>query len=309
MSHITVLLHEALDALNIRPDGHYLDMTFGRGGHSRLILEHLNENGRLYAIDRDPEAVAEALKIQDPRFYFQKSAFSGLNQAFPELKALDGVLMDLGVSSPQLDDAQRGFSFSKAGAIDMRMDNQSGLSAYEWLKQTNIKELSQIIRDWGGEPHTVAQRIAQAIIQALPNLENNTIKLAKIIADAVPKKFHRPAYHPATQTFQAIRMAVNQEIPELESALNQAVKLLKPNAYVAVISFHSGEDQIVKRFFRRLEGENLPAEIPLSESKIGAVLEMDKKVIRPNEQAIIENPRCRSAILRRAKKLKFEYPK
>lgn len=300
--HVTVLLEEAIEALAVRPEGCYLDATFGRGGHSRLLLQHLNANGQLYALDRDPQAAAAAEALQDARFHFVRTPFSALASALPDDLMFDGILFDLGVSSPQLDRAERGFSFQKAGPIDMRMDNEQGMTALMWLEQVSQQELAQSIRDLGGEPHRVAQRIAQAIKSALPKLRT-TLDLAEVIALAVPKKLHRPAYHPATQTFQAIRMRVNDELGEIQSALQAAVKRLKKGAYLVVISFHAGEDAVVKRFLRQQEGQDMPAELPVFQGRMNAILKIEGGAVRPSAAAIEDNPRCRSAILRRACRL------
>lgn len=302
--HVSVLLEESVVALDIRKDGVYLDGTFGRGGHSRAILAELGAEGRLYALDRDPQAAEEAATISDPRFAFAKSPFSALDSAFPEVGAgsLDGVLFDLGVSSPQLDQGERGFSFLHDGPIDMRMDPESGISARDWLLQTDAVTLARAIRDLGGEPHTVAKRIAEAIMVKRERLTSTTA-LAAVIAEAVPKKFHRPGYHPATQTFQAIRMVVNDEVGEIERGLAAATQCLKSGGVLAVITFHGLEDALVKRFIRSREGEELPAEIPSDTGRVNQTLRLIRPVIQPSVEAIAANPRCRSARLRRAVKI------
>lgn len=302
--HISVLLQESVEALDIHPDGSYLDATFGRGGHSRLILSQLGENGRLYAIDRDPQAALEAASMADSRFCFAKTAFGEMTRAFEDVKeqSLDGVLFDLGVSSPQLDIAERGFSFLKDGPLDMRMDPENGVSAREWLMQTDEATLMRVIRDFGGENHSIARRIAQAIYAVRERLTTTTA-LATVVADAMPKKFYKPNHHPATQTFQAIRMVVNDEVGEIQRGLDAAVKLLKSGGVLVVITFHGLEDALVKRFIRSQEGEALPAEIPLDIGRVGQVLRLVSPVIKPTAQAIKENPRCRSARLRKAIKL------
>ncbi|UJF24606.1 16S rRNA (cytosine(1402)-N(4))-methyltransferase RsmH [Suttonella sp. R2A3] len=303
-AHRSVLLHESVEALAIREDGWYLDATFGRGGHSRLILSQLGSEGRLYAIDRDPQAAKEVEGIDDPRFHFAYQPFSVMPQAFAEVGAasLDGVLFDLGVSSPQLDQAERGFSFQKDGPLDMRMDNQNGLTAQEWLAEVSEAELSKTIRDLGGETHSIAKRIAKAIIAKRDKLRG-TLDLAEVVAEAMPKKYHRPGYHPATQTFQAIRMAVNDEVGEIERGLAAATKLLKSGGVLAVITFHGLEDALVKRFIRSKEGHNLPAEIPSSAGRVGAELRLVRPVIKPSQSEVADNPRCRSARLRKAVKI------
>lgn len=306
-AHISVLLHESVAALDIRPDGWYLDATFGRGGHSRAILSQLNADGRLFAVDRDAQAAAEAAKIEDSRFYFAKTPFGQIGSAFSaqmgwQAGCLQGVLFDLGVSSPQLDEAERGFSFNKEGPLDMRMDQESGLSARDWLLSHDEQALARIIRDFGGEPHTVAKRIAKAVFAVRERLQTTT-QLADVVAQAMPKKFYRPNFHPATQTFQALRMAVNDELGEIQRGLEAAVNLLASGGVLAVISFHGGEDALVKRFIRAQEGEALPAEIPTNRGRVNQVLELINPVIKPSEADVMANPRCRSARLRKAIKI------
>lgn len=302
--HASVLLDESVDALAIRADGVYLDGTFGRGGHSRAILARLGAEGRLYALDRDPEAAAVAATIADSRFRFAKSPFSALDRAFADVgeESLDGVLFDLGVSSPQLDDGARGFSFLHEGPIDMRMDPESGVSARDWLLATDAATLARAIRDLGGEPHTVAKRIAEAVLAKRERLQTTT-ELAAVIAEAMPKKFHRPGYHPATQTFQAMRMVVNDEVGEIERGLAAATRCLKSGGVLAVITFHGLEDALVKRFIRSREGDELPAEIPSEQGRANQVLRLLRPVIKPTVDAIAANPRCRSARLRKAVKI------
>lgn len=306
-AHISVLLQESLSALEIRPDGWYLDATFGRGGHSRAILAQLNEHGRLYAVDRDAQAAVEAASISDPRFYFAKTPFGNIGEAFSAEQGwrtgcLHGVLFDLGVSSPQLDEAMRGFSFNKEGPLDMRMDQESGMSARDWLLSHDEAALARIIRDLGGEPHTVAKRIAKAVFAVRERLQTTT-QLAEVVAAAMPKKFYRPNFHPATQTFQALRMAVNDELGEIQRGLDAAVNLLTSGGVLAVISFHGGEDALVKRFIRAQEGEALPAEIPSDRGRVNQVLALVNPVIKPSAKDVAANPRCRSARLRKAVKL------
>lgn len=303
-SHISVLLQESVDALAICETGWYLDATFGRGGHSAAILQRLGEKGRLYALDRDPQAAAVAASWQDARFHFCKAPFSALDSAFAEVgeASLDGVLFDLGVSSPQLDEAERGFSFMQEGPIDMRMDPDSGISAKEWLMHSDEATLARAIRDLGGETHSVAKRIAKAVMDKRERLHTTTA-LAAVIAEAVPKKLHRPGYHPATQTFQAIRMMVNDEVGEIERGLQAATRCLKPQGILAVITFHGLEDALVKRFIRAQEGAELPGEIPTDKGRVNQVLRLLRPVVKPQAADVAANPRCRSARLRRAEKL------
>ncbi|RKW18298.1 MAG: 16S rRNA (cytosine(1402)-N(4))-methyltransferase RsmH [Cardiobacterium sp.] len=302
--HTTVLLQEAVDALAIRPAGRYLDGTFGRGGHSRAILDRLGADGHLFALDRDPQAAATAAAWDDARFSFARCPFSQMATAFAEVGAgsLDGVLLDLGVSSPQLDQAERGFSFNKEGPLDMRMDNESGMTAADWLAATDEATLARVIRDWGGEPHTVARRIARAVMAARPRL-HSTLDLAAVVADAVPRKLHRAGFHPATQTFQAIRIAVNDEVGEIERGLRAATDLLASGGVLAVITFHGLEDAIVKRFIRACEGAPLPAEIPSAHDRVNPLLRLVPPVIKPSAGEVADNPRSRSARLRKAVKI------
>lgn len=298
--HIPVLLEEAVDSLVSRVDGWYFDGTFGRGGHSRAILARLSDAGRVFATDRDASAAEVASTWQDSRFHFARGEFSQLPVLFPQVVGkLDGVLLDLGVSSPQLDVAERGFSFQKSGPLDMRMNQDAPLDALGFLMGVEEAELARLIRDLGGEPHGVAKRIATRIIAARSRL-HTTLDLAEVIADAVPRKFHRAGYHPATQTFQAIRMVVNDELGEIERGLAAAIQCLRVGGVLAVISFHGVEDALVKRFIRRQEGKDLPAEIPLAVGRQNQVLRLISPVIKPSAAAIAENPRCRSARLRRA---------
>lgn len=303
-AHISVLLAESVEALAICEDGWYLDATFGRGGHSRAILHRLGAKGRLFALDRDPQAAEVAATIDDARFSFAKAPFSVLDQAFDEVSegSLDGVLFDLGVSSPQLDQAARGFSFQHDGPIDMRMDPESGMSAREWLLQTDETTLARAIRDLGGETHSVAKRIAKAVMARREQLMSTTA-LAAVVAEAVPKKLHKPGFHPATQTFQAIRMVVNDEVGEIERGLLAATRCLKSGGHLAVITFHGLEDALVKRFIRDQEGEDVPGEIPTQHGRVNQVLRLVRPVIKPQAEDVAANPRCRSARLRRAVKL------
>ena len=302
--HTTVLLQEAVQALAVRADGKYLDGTFGRGGHSRAILAALGESGRLYALDRAPQAAQAAASVADARFRFARSPFSAMDTAFADVGAasLDGVLLDLGVSSPQLDQAARGFSFAKEGPLDMRMDNENGITAADWLAATDEATLARVIRDWGGETHTVAKRIARAVIAARGKLRT-TLDLAAVVADAVPRKLHKAGYHPATQTFQAIRIAINDEVGEIERGLAAATRLLKAGGVLAVITFHGLEDALVKRFVRAHEGARLPAEIPAANDRVNPLLRLVPPAIKPSAKEVADNPRSRSARLRKAVKI------
>lgn len=306
-THITVLLHEAVDGLAIKPNGIYIDGTFGRGGHSRLILSKLGEQGRLIAIDRDPRAITEANTITDPRFQIVHSAFSSIPDICDELNLvgkIDGILLDLGVSSPQLDEAERGFSFMRDGPLDMRMDTTKGLSAMEWLAQVSVDDLAWVLKEFGEE--RFAKRIAQAVVsynKSATEKISRTLQLAQIIADAVPfKDKHK---HPATRSFQAIRIYINSELDELEKALNSALTVLAPEGRLSIISFHSLEDRMVKQFMRKQsKGEAVPKGLPILESELNKNIPLKTvgKAIMPSEAEIEANPRSRSAVLRVAEK-------
>ncbi len=305
--HITVLLNEAVDGLAIKPDGTYIDGTFGRGGHSRLILNQLGEKGRLIGIDRDPRAIAEAETISDPCFHIEHNVFSAIPEICEKLQLtgkIDGILLDLGVSSPQLDEAERGFSFMKDGPLDMRMDTTKGLSAMEWLAQVSIEDLTWVLKTFGEE--RFAKRIATAIVNYnKSNIEkiSRTLQLASIIAEAVPfKDKHK---HPATRSFQAIRIYINSELDELEKALNSAISVLNQAGRLSIISFHSLEDRMVKQFMRKnSKGKVIPKGLPILESELNKDIPLKTigKAIKPSQQEININPRSRSAVLRIAEK-------
>lgn len=304
--HQSVLLHEAVDALSVRPDGCYLDATFGRGGHARAVLARLGAEGRLLALDRDPDAATEAraLAATDGRFRFVAAAFSTLAAVVrvQELHGrLDGILFDLGVSSPQLDDADRGFSFQQDGPLDMRMDPFTGTSAAEWLASAGEAEISLVLRDFGEE--RFHRRIARRVVeQRLEAPIERTAQLAALVAAAVPTR--ERGKHPATRAFQAIRIHINRELEELRDALVQAVGALAPGGRLAVISFHSLEDRIVKRFLRaEVRGEELPPGLPVTGGPCGATLKAIGKAVQPSAAEIDANPRARSAVLRVAEKL------
>ena len=310
--HSTVLLHETVEGLALKENGIYIDGTFGRGGHSRLILSKLSANGRLIAIDRDPKAVAEAQKIQDSRFHIEHSAFSDILPICEKLNLvgkIDGILLDLGVSSPQLDDAARGFSFMKDGPLDMRMDNSQGLSAAEWLQQVSEQDLAWVLKTFGEE--RFAKKIAKAIVDYNKSAVQNggecltrTLQLAELIAQTVPfKDKHK---HPATRSFQAIRIFINSELDELEKVLRSALTVLAPGGRLSIISFHSLEDRMVKHFMRKQsQGEAIPKGLPLREDQIqrNQRLKVIGKAIMPSEDEIAQNPRARSAVLRIAERL------
>ncbi len=310
--HFTVLLNEAVDALALKEKGIYIDGTFGRGGHSRLILSRLSQDGRLIAIDRDLRAIAAAAQIQDPRFQIEHNSFSAIPEICEKLGLvgkIDGILLDLGVSSPQLDEADRGFSFMKDGPLDMRMDTTQGLSATEWLQQVSEQDLAWVLKTFGEE--RFAKRIAQAIVNYNKNARQNgteplnrTLQLAELIAQSVPfKDKHK---HPATRSFQAIRIFINSELEELERVLQGALQVLAPQGRLSIISFHSLEDRMVKHFMRKQsKGESLPKGLPLREDQIqrSQTLKTIGKAIMPSEQEIAQNARSRSAVLRIAERV------
>ncbi|MDD5214739.1 MAG: 16S rRNA (cytosine(1402)-N(4))-methyltransferase RsmH [Methylococcales bacterium] len=308
MSHLSVMLEEALHHLAIKPNGVYIDGTFGRGGHSQRILETLGENGQLIAFDRDETAIncERAQKLsQDSRFKLAHAPFSEMENIALQLNLngkVDGILLDLGVSSPQLDDETRGFSFMNDGALDMRMDTSQGLSAAQWLSQIDEKTLVQVLFDYGEE--RFARRIANAIVTTrLTHPIETTRQLAKLIEDTIP--FREKHKHPATRSFQAIRIAVNNELGELESALKQSINLLNSNGRLVVISFHSLEDRIVKRFLRDESGvKRNVGKLPIKEEDIEkGVLNVLSKAIKPTADEIKQNPRSRSAVLRVAERV------
>jgi len=304
--HRTVLLDEAVDALDLagaRADGIYIDGTFGRGGHSRLILARLGQGGRLIAFDKDPQAIATAEQVGDPRFTIVHDSFATLAEALAErgVDAVDGILLDLGISSPQVDDPERGFSFRNDGPLDMRMDTTRGMSAAEWLATESEQTLEKVIKEYGEE--RFAFQIAKAIVarRAVEPI-SSTRQLAGIVAGAV--KTREKGKDPATRTFQAIRIFINKELEDLESALNQAFNALKPGGILAIISFHSLEDRMVKQFFaskakvaqpdRRLPIKAV--DLPQPELKLLAR-------IKPSDREVDENPRARSAVMRVAMRL------
>jgi 16S rRNA (cytosine1402-N4)-methyltransferase len=304
MAHATVLLNEAVEALQVKADGIYVDGTFGRGGHSRLILEKLGENGRLIALDKDPTAVAAGRAINDERFRLEHNGFENLGAVLGRLgiDKVDGVLLDLGVSSPQLDDEQRGFSFRFDAPLDMRMDTTRGETAAEWLATAEEGELAEVIRDYGEE--RFARQIARAIVATRQEREILTTKqLSDVVAQCVHTR--EPGKNPATRTFQAVRIYINRELEELESVLPQCVDHLKAGGRMAVISFHSLEDRMVKRFMREMaEGDKLPKGVPIRAAEVpqGKVRVVGKP-IRASEAEVAANPRARSAVLRIAERL------
>ncbi|GAB2867340.1 16S rRNA (cytosine(1402)-N(4))-methyltransferase RsmH [Pseudoduganella ginsengisoli] len=304
--HRTVLLDEAVDALELsgdRANGIYIDGTFGRGGHTRLILSRLGPQARLIAFDKDPQAIATAEQIQDPRFTIVHDSFATMADALAErgIGKVDGILLDLGISSPQVDDAARGFSFRNDGPLDMRMDTTRGQSAAEWLAMESVETLEKVIRDYGEE--RFAFQIAKAIV-ARREIEpiSTTRQLAGIVAGAV--KTREKGKDPATRTFQAIRIYINKELEDLEAGLSHAYDCVAPGGILAIISFHSLEDRMVKRFFASKANVPQPdrrlpiraVDLPQPELKLLAK-------IKPSDAEVEANPRARSAVMRVARRL------
>ncbi|MEK6593750.1 MAG: 16S rRNA (cytosine(1402)-N(4))-methyltransferase RsmH [Pseudomonadota bacterium] len=302
-SHATVLLEQAVDGLNVREDGVYIDCTFGRGGHSRLILMRLGKAGRLIALDRDPDAVRAGATIGDGRFSIVHGAFGQLRELMARagVSRADGIILDLGVSSPQFDDAARGFSFRFDAALDMRMDTSRGITAGQWLAQATESEIRGVIKNYGEE--RFAKQIAAEIVAARTRGSLATTRqLAALVAKAVPTRELRQ--DPATRTFQAIRIHINQELEELSLVLPQCVELLAPAGRLVVISFHSLEDRIVKRFLRDYaQADRLPARLPVRARDIAPPrLRLIGKAQRPGAGEIVVNPRARSAMMRIAER-------
>jgi len=303
-SHSAVLLEQAVEGLKVRGDGCYVDCTFGRGGHSRLILARLGEAGRLLALDRDPQAVAAGGEIDDRRFRILHGRFGRLAAlaAGAGVTAADGILLDLGMSSPQLDDPARGFSFRFDAPLDMRMDPGAGITAAEWLARAPEREIREVIRNYGEE--RFAKSIAAAIVAARARGPVSTTRqLAALVAKAVPAR--EPQQDPATRTFQAIRIHLNQELEELSLALPQCMELLRPEGRLVVISFHSLEDRIVKRFLRdNARADRLPPRLPLRARELPRPpLRLIGRAVRPSAAEVAANPRARSAVMRIAEKL------
>jgi len=301
-SHQPVLLEEAIAALMVSVDGAYVDGTFGRGGHSTRILEALSPLGSLTAFDQDPAAAtaANTFAARDSRFTFRAENFKQLGTSVAP-GSVQGVLLDLGVSSPQLDDPARGFSFSHDGPLDMRMNPDAGLSAADWIAGASESEIARVLKELGEE--RFARRIASAIVaaRAIQPIKR-TAQLTEIIAAANPK--WEPHKHPATRSFQAIRLHVNGELEALRQVLDAAVKVLAPGGRMVVISFHSLEDRIVKRFIREAErGDQLPPGVPVQYEAHQGVLRHIGKAVMPSASEVAENPRARSAIMRVAERL------
>ena len=294
--HTTVLLNEAVDALVTKPDGTYVDATFGRGGHSRLLLSRLDEQGRLIAFDKDPEAVAVANAIEDQRFEIRHQGFAALRE-LPAASAT-GILMDLGVSSPQIDNPARGFSFRADGPLDMRMDITRGTSAADWLATAPVEQMAEVIRDYGEERFAV--QIAKAI--AARRQERgplaSTSELAQLVAGAV--KTREPGQDPATRTFQALRIFVNAELEELQQALEASLNVLQAHGRLVVISFHSLEDRIVKQFIAKHSRDEVDRRAPFAAPKPMKLRAIER--VKPTADEVAANPRSRSAIMRVAER-------
>jgi len=300
--HRSVLLDQAVDLLVVQPGGRFVDGTFGRGGHSRLILQHLEGGGRLVGIDKDPDAVrfGEALAAEDGRFVVYHGSFADMDDAASaqgwEPGSVTGVLLDLGVSSPQLDDPQRGFSFMSDGPLDMRMDSSHGPSAAEWLNTAAEQEIADVIFRFGEE--RFSRRIARSVVQK--RVEEplvTTRQFAELVRQAVPRKEKHK--HPATRSFQAVRIFINRELEDLEVGLKKAVQLLAPGGRLVVISFHSLEDRIVKRFMRDLSrGPQLPRGLPVRAEEVEPPYRLIGKALKASEPEVQENVRARSAVMR-----------
>lgn len=304
--HIPVLLEAVLEGLAIQPAGRYVDGTFGRGGHSRAILSRLGPRGGLLAMDRDPAAHEAARQLSaDPRFTFTRERFSHMVEAvrlhWPE-DGVDGVLLDLGVSSPQLDEPSRGFSFQQDGPLDMRMDPDAGVPVCEWLNRADQKALADTIYSLGEERYS--RRIARAIVDARRSAPiTRTAQLADLVGRAVPRR--EPGRHPATRTFQALRILANDELGELRAWLQTIPAVLRPGARLVVISFHSLEDRLVKRAFQGrtdVAGPRLPRGLPVEPGVVKPPLRAVGKPVRPGPQECARNPRARSAVMRVAER-------
>ena len=303
--HQTVLQAEAIEALAIKKDGNYIDATFGRGGHSKAILSLLSEKGCLIAIDRDPEAITHANKFkdQDSKLKVVQATFGeiGKLKETEELRGkIDGILFDLGVSSPQLDNPDRGFSFMHNGPLDMRMNQMDQLSAAQWINTATEKEIADVLFRFGEERHS--RRMAKRVVAARQEKDIETTgQLAELVKAANPA--WEKGKHPATRAFQAIRIHINNELEQIEKALDEAVELLRGEGRLVVISFHSLEDRIVKNFLtNKARGDNFPRDVPVTAEQMNPTLKKIGKVIRAKESEVLNNPRARSAVMRVAEK-------
>ncbi len=304
--HLPVLLNETVDSLAVKADGIYIDGTFGRGGHARQVLSRLSENGRLLGLDKDPAAIAtgQALSEQDPRFNIEQCSFADIATTVNERLwqgKVDGILLDIGVSSPQIDVAERGFSFQKDGPLDMRMNPDAGMSAAEWLATAKVEDITFVIKTLGEE--RFGKRIANAIVETREHTPIvSTTQLAALVDKAMP--FREKNKHPATRTFQAIRIYINNELEDLKAGLEQSLDVLAVGGRLSVITFHSLEDRIVKRYFRdEAKGDDLPSNFPIRADELNPRIKLVGKAIKASEQELATNPRARSAVLRVVEKL------
>jgi len=304
--HYSVLLDEAVNHLLIDKDGFYIDGTFGRGGHSALLLSSLGSNGHLMAIDKDPDAIAVAHEkfAEEKRFEIAHGSFAQMQEFVAErgkTGLVDGILLDLGVSSPQLDEAERGFSFMQDGPLDMRMNSSAGMTAADWVNSAEETEIARVLKEYGEE--RFAKRIARAIVESRQaKTITRTLQLARIVADANPA--WEKGKNPATRAFQGIRIHINNELADLEAVLDQSLSILKPGGRLVVISFHSLEDRLVKRFIRRQEkGQELPPGLPVTEDQLDKTMRSVGKAMKADASELAENIRSRSAVMRVAEKL------
>lgn len=306
--HIPVLVKEIIQGLGIQPEGSYIDCTFGRGGHSQAILKRLGEHGRLFVFDKDPHAInsARILASKDTRIHVFHSSYSNLFtrlEKYGLIGSINGVLFDLGVSSTQIDNPERGFSFNLEGNLDMRMDPTSGMTASNWINNATFDEITHVLKNFGEEKY--ARRISKAIVRTRTNQPiSTTTQLSEIVCSAIPTWEKKK--HPATRTFQAIRIFLNNELDELAEGLSQAFDLLNFNGRLVVASFHSLEDRLVKRFMREYStNDPYPKDIPVTTSMIKPRLKIIGKVLKPTASEISSNPRARSARLRIAEKIEI----
>ena len=303
LAHNTVLIQEAVDALLIKPKGRYVDCTYGRGGHSQAIADKMDAQGRLLVIDKDPDAILDAKRrfSQDQRVTIVHGSFVQIGKHIQNcsMEKVDGILLDLGMSSPQINSAARGFSFSKDGPLDMRMNSTQGISATDWIQRASEAEIVQVLRTYGEE--RFARRIARKIIEVRSAQKIDRTKLlVQVIESAVPSREYRK--HPATRSFQAIRIHINNELDELKGCLADVADLLASSGRLVVISFHSLEDRIVKHFIREMEVGSLPARLPIPDDKVDRRLKSIGKATRPSDSEVFGNNRARSAIMRVAEK-------
>lgn len=302
--HFSVLLHEAVDALNVRSSGTYLDGTFGRGGHSKEILKKLGKGGRLIAVDKDADAVLSANSFPAENFHIVHGSFADITRILSgyQIAEIDGVLLDLGVSSPQLNDASRGFSFMSDGPLDMRMDVTQGMSAANWLNGASADEITQVLKNFGEE--RFAKNIARKIVKERQKCELvSTRQLVDIVTDAIPKRY-QVLKNPATRTFQAIRIFINRELEDLEQFLQDVISRLSVGGRIVVISFHSLEDRIVKRFFKKICSIDVPDRLPVRASELPkSMYRQVGRAVRASSSEISRNVRSRSAIMRVAERV------